>query len=110
MQIADPVLVSAIVRRAVYECIASSQSPDLKSPSQWLNHAPEEIFYSPTAQAIKEEIILTGTKLWDRKYMDGNGRAAIAASVECVSLTPRSSDEWEEAYGRFTTIYAAAQT
>jgi rhamnulokinase len=32
------------------------------------------------------------------------GRAAIAASVECVSLTPRRSDEWDEAYARFKTI------
>jgi rhamnulokinase len=32
------------------------------------------------------------------------GRAAIAASVECVLLMPRRSDGWDEAYARFKTI------
>jgi rhamnulokinase len=32
------------------------------------------------------------------------GRAAIAGSVECVSLAPRRSDAWEEAYARFKKI------
>ena len=32
------------------------------------------------------------------------GRAAIAASVECVQLVPRRSDGWDEAYARFKTI------
>jgi rhamnulokinase len=32
------------------------------------------------------------------------GRAAIAGSLECVSLIPRPSDAWDEAYGRFKTI------
>ena len=34
------------------------------------------------------------------------GRAAIAASVECVSLAPRRSDAWEEAYASFKVIEA----
>jgi rhamnulokinase len=32
------------------------------------------------------------------------GRAAIAGSIECVSLVPRPSDAWDEAYERFKTI------
>jgi rhamnulokinase len=32
------------------------------------------------------------------------GRAAIAASVECVQLMPRRSDRWDEAYACFKTI------
>jgi rhamnulokinase len=32
------------------------------------------------------------------------GRAAIAASVECIGLDPRPSDAWEEAYARFKAI------
>jgi rhamnulokinase len=31
------------------------------------------------------------------------GRAAIAGSLECVSLVPRPSDAWDEAYARFRT-------
>jgi rhamnulokinase len=34
------------------------------------------------------------------------GRAAIAGSVECVALSPRHSDAWEEAYARFKTVEA----
>ncbi len=32
------------------------------------------------------------------------GRAAIAASVECVTLAPRPGDAWDEAYARFAAI------
>ena len=32
------------------------------------------------------------------------GRAAIAASVECVTLAPRPGDAWDEAYARFQAI------
>jgi rhamnulokinase len=32
------------------------------------------------------------------------GRAAIEASVECVTLLPRKHEGWEKAYTRFKTI------
>jgi rhamnulokinase len=38
----------------------------------------------------------------------GAGRAAIAASVDCVFLTPQRSDAWEEAYARFQAVEAKA--
>jgi L-fuculose-phosphate aldolase len=90
MQIPDPVLVSAIVRRAVSECIASNQSPDLKSSdAPFFNREPEEIFYSPAALAIKEEIILTGKKLWERQYVDGNGgNMSVRVAEDYVICTP----------------------
>ena len=34
----------------------------------------------------------------------GAGRAAIADSVECVTLTPRFCDTWNDAYARFKAI------
>jgi L-fuculose-phosphate aldolase len=35
--------------------------------------SPQELFRSPEASAIKEEIIRVGRKLWERQYVDGNG-------------------------------------
>jgi L-fuculose-phosphate aldolase len=85
MQIPDPVLVSAIVRRAVSECIANFQSPDPPSTSR----EAEELFHSPAAHALKEEIILTGKKLWDRQYVDGNGgNMSVRFAEEYVICTP----------------------
>jgi rhamnulokinase len=34
----------------------------------------------------------------------GEGRAAIAASVNCEALAPQRSDDWDDAYLRFRTI------
>jgi L-fuculose-phosphate aldolase len=85
MQIPDPVLVSAIVRRAVSECIANFQTPSSLSTSR----ETEELFHSPAAQALKEEIILTGKKLWDRQYVDGNGgNMSVRFAEEYVICTP----------------------
>jgi L-fuculose-phosphate aldolase len=85
MQTPDPVVVSAIVRRAVSECIGSFQFPS--SPS--IGCKAEEHFYSPEAHAIKEEIILTGKKLWDRQYVDGNGgNMSVRLDEEHVICTP----------------------
>ncbi len=74
MQTPDPVQVSSIVRRAVSECIASFKSPDPGPTASGTTDADAwEIFRSPAAQVIKEEIVLTGKKLWERQYVDGNG-------------------------------------
>ena len=49
----------------------------------------EELFHSPEAHAIKEEIILTGKKLWDRQYVDGNGgNMSVRIADEYVICTP----------------------
>jgi L-fuculose-phosphate aldolase len=85
MQTPDPVLVSAIVRRAVSECMGSFQSPSFAS----ISREAEERFHSPEAHAIKEEIILTGKKLWDRQYVDGNGgNMSVRLDNEYVICTP----------------------
>ena len=35
--------------------------------------SPQALFESPEAQAIKQEIVAVGKKLWMRSYVDGNG-------------------------------------
>ncbi|MFZ3216660.1 MAG: class II aldolase/adducin family protein, partial [Candidatus Acidiferrales bacterium] len=50
---------------------------------------PEALFTSPAATAIKEEIISTGRKLWQRHYVDGNGgNISARVSEEYVICTP----------------------
>ena len=50
---------------------------------------PEAIFNSPEANAIKEEIVRVGKKLWAREYVDGNGgNISYRISDEYVICTP----------------------
>jgi L-fuculose-phosphate aldolase len=67
MQTHDKGLISTIVRRAVLDCIAAGQ------PNPSVSSAPQEIFSSPQANVLKEEIVHAGKKLWARQYVDGNG-------------------------------------
>src|SRR5271168_948164 len=78
-------LVTSIVRTAVLECIAGNGAGQLVPPDL----DPETFFNSPTAGAIKEEIIRAGKKLWQREYVDGNG-GNISARIfdEYVICTP----------------------
>jgi L-fuculose-phosphate aldolase len=46
--------------------------------------SPVAAFRSPRAAALKEEIVRTGRKLWERQYVDGNGG----------NLTCRLTDDW----------------
>ena len=46
--------------------------------------AAERAFRSRRALALKEEIVRTGRKLWERQYVDGNGG----------NITGRLTDEW----------------
>jgi L-fuculose-phosphate aldolase len=86
--------VASVLRRAVLECIASQDGR--KNPSHESNTsepasglAPEEIFTSPAAQAIKKEILQAGKKLWERQYVDGNGgNISARVSREYVICTP----------------------
>lgn len=73
----DPAFVSAIVRRALLECCSVSQ-PALNGSVPAV-----ELFSSPEAEALKQEIVLAGRKLWERQYVDGNGGNISAR------LTPR---------------------
>jgi L-fuculose-phosphate aldolase len=67
MENPDPHLVSSIVRRAVLDCLATNRS------TQAIPESPQQIFTSPEARALKEEIVRVGRKLWQRQYVDGNG-------------------------------------
>jgi L-fuculose-phosphate aldolase len=50
---------------------------------------PNSLFNSAAAEAIKEEIIRTGKKLWQRAYVDGNGgNISARISHEYVICTP----------------------
>ncbi len=72
-----------MVRQAVAEWIdASGANVDLVG-------GPTELFHSPRVEAIKEEIVRTGKKLWERQYVDGNG-GNISARVtdQYVLCTP----------------------
>lgn len=48
-----------------------------------------DLFYSPMANAIKEEIVRAGRKLWERQYVDGNGgNISARISPKYVICTP----------------------
>jgi L-fuculose-phosphate aldolase len=50
---------------------------------------PLELFNSAEANALRAEIILTGRKLWDRQYVDGNGgNISVRLGGEYVLCTP----------------------
>ncbi len=75
--------ISTIVRRAVLECLAVHRSP------QSAAEEPLQIFNSPEANALKEEILRVGKKLWERQYVDGNGgNISVRVSPHYVLCTP----------------------
>jgi L-fuculose-phosphate aldolase len=75
--------ISTIIRRAVLDCLAANRS----RPSA--AEEPLEIFNSPLAKALKEEIIRVGKKLWERQYVDGNGgNISVRMSPQYVLCTP----------------------
>ena len=79
----DPVVISAIVRRAISDCLAAGRS------SQIAPEEPLQVFNSPEAAAIKEEILQVGKKLWQRQYVDGNGgNISARISPHYVLCTP----------------------
>ena len=48
-----------------------------------------QLFTSPKAQALKEEMIRVGKKLWERQYVDGNGgNISARISPQYVLCTP----------------------
>ena len=103
------VFVTSIVRRAILDCIAGRGNaeqatgngdspafegrlrPDVLAP-QWSgapNREPEAVFTSPAAEAIKEDIVRVGKKLWQREYVDGNGgNISARISDKYVICTP----------------------
>ncbi|MES2222982.1 MAG: class II aldolase/adducin family protein [Acidobacteriota bacterium] len=83
MKDANKTDISAIIRRAVLECLAVERS------SQASEGEPQQIFNSPEANALKEEILRVGKKLWERQYVDGNGgNISVRLSPHYVLCTP----------------------
>jgi len=75
--------ISTLVRRAVLECLAAQRSQ--QAPAE----DPLEIFNSPEANTLKEEILRIGRKLWERQYVDGNGgNISVRVSPHYVLCTP----------------------
>jgi L-fuculose-phosphate aldolase len=75
--------ISTIVRRAVMESLAANRS------RQTVPEEPVQIFRSPEANALKEEILRVGKKLWERQYVDGNGgNISVRVSPHYVLCTP----------------------
>jgi L-fuculose-phosphate aldolase len=75
--------ISTIVRRAVLECLAASRTREAVAEN------PLEIFNSPELNALKQEIMRVGKKLWERQYVDGNGgNISVRVSPQYVLCTP----------------------
>lgn len=83
MEKIDRNLLLPIVRRAVFDCVAANRSPQTEDGD------PSQMFHSPEANALKEEILRAGKKLWDRQYVDGNGgNISVRLSPHFVLCTP----------------------
>jgi L-fuculose-phosphate aldolase len=75
--------ISTIVRRAVLESLAANRS------RQTAPEEPLQIFRSQESNALKEEILRVGKKLWERQYVDGNGgNISVRVSPHYVLCTP----------------------
>src|ERR1700689_4669501 len=104
---ANAPLVNSIVRSAILDGIASSghsrhssragnsnaeedsPTPEGRERIVAAELEPEILFASPAAEAIKDEIIRAGRKLWQREYVDGNGgNISARISDEYVICTP----------------------
>lgn len=83
MHISKKELISEIVRKALMDCFAANGSAFV------LGEEPSQLFHSTRATAIKEEIVKTGRKLWERHYVDGNGgNISARLSPKYVICTP----------------------
>lgn len=77
--IIDQDAFSEMVRRALAGYIASLDSTD----------KAHQLFHSSRAQALKEEIVSVGRKLWHRQYVDGNGgNISARLSSDYIICTP----------------------
>jgi L-fuculose-phosphate aldolase len=75
--------ISPILRRAILECVAYAFEDEQIATS------PGEFFRSPAVVRLKEEIVRTGKKLWNREYVDGNGgNISARISPRWVICTP----------------------
>jgi L-fuculose-phosphate aldolase len=73
------------------EAAAPAAAPVFGAPSPVTRRysSPQELYASPEAAAIKDEIIRVGRKLWERQYVDGNGgNITYRLTDEYVLCTP----------------------
>jgi L-fuculose-phosphate aldolase len=76
-------MVQSILSHAVLQCVEQGVRPSSAGED------PLELFHSPATQLIKEEIVRTGHKLWQRQYVDGNGgNISARISKDYVVCTP----------------------
>jgi len=76
-------VILPILRRAVLECTANAIQDDQ------VGTTPGEFFRSPAVHSLKQEIVRTGKKLWERQYVDGNGgNISVRISPRWVICTP----------------------
>ena len=76
-------VVLQILHRAVLACLGNAIEDGHDSAT------PAEFFHSPAIHALKEEIVRTGKKLWERQYVDGNGgNISARISPRWVICTP----------------------
>jgi len=75
--------IKGIIQEALSKCLPS---PSVLASAQ---DETQQLFESPTVQAIKEEIVEVGKKLWIREYVDGNGgNISYRVSEDHVLCTP----------------------
>lgn len=75
--------ILATIRKAVLECNAAQ----LRASTFF--DEPVQLFQSPEANALKEEIVRAGRKLWERQYVDGNGgNISARLSANYILCTP----------------------
>jgi L-fuculose-phosphate aldolase len=79
----DEASISAIVRRVLKSHLEARLS-DSEDEGD-----PYKLFHCRRAQALKEEIVAVGRKLWQRQYVDGNGgNISARISPQYVICTP----------------------
>src|ERR1700758_5313303 len=75
--------VTSILRRHILDCVTIGTLTGEPAST------PRELFESAAAQSLKDEIIRTGRKLWERAYGDGNGgNISVRLTDEYVLCTP----------------------
>jgi len=76
----EPTAIPAAVKVEAKEAVSMRQVE---------KESPLELFNSAEANALRAEIILTGRKLWERQYVDGNGgNITVRLGTEYVLCTP----------------------
>lgn len=76
-------LISTIIHKAVLECLSHTL------PAESGHQDPVRFFNSPDSFTVKEEMVRSGRKLWERQYVDGNGgNLSVRISPRHVICTP----------------------